>query len=109
MGFRTTVLLYNDYMGDWSKNPHLGQMIARAANFAVGGAGDKDGARLENFGAVVECAHADTQTIAVLDSYRFSPLAHSMWRQNESNADRDVRLLKEAADKLGYRLVAKSK
>lgn len=109
MGNRTLVLLHNDQTGEWSRNPELGQMIARAAPFAMGARNRTLETDLGGFGRVVECAHADTQTLAVVDSYCFEPIAYSHWSRGESEHDRNLRLLKNAADKLGYRLVAKRK
>ena len=37
----------------------------------------------------------------------FTPLAHGNWMPEQSATERDLRLLKDAADKLGYRLVKK--
>ena len=107
MGFRTTVILFNDHAHEWSKDPLLGEKIMRAASYV--NSGDSFGDRspdIDNVGRVVECTHADTQTIGVLDSYDFTPLGHSHWRQHD--ADRDLRLLKEAADRLGYQIRKKS-
>lgn len=107
MGFRTIVLLHNDYAGKWKNDAHLGAKIARAMNFSMGTPGDP-GARLDGYGSVVQCVHADAQTLAIIDGYEFHPLHGSHWRADEPLADRNVRLLKETADKLGYRLVRKA-
>lgn len=107
MGFRTLVLLYNDQAGQWSNDAELGKKISHAMNFATGSSANPE-ARLDGYGAVVQCAHADVQTLAVVDSYQFQPLSNSLWRQGEPFEDRNLRLLKEAADALGYRLVKKS-
>lgn len=107
MGFRTTVILYNDRCHEWAADPQLGQKISRAMNYA--NSADTDDLRNADlqYGRVVECAHADTQTLAVLDSYNLTPIARSHWGPNETAEQRDLRLLKEAADRLGYRLVKK--
>lgn len=69
----------------------------------------KPEARVGEYGHVVECVHADTQTIAVLDSYTFfRPGAHRGWRKGESDEAVDLALLKEMADKMGFRLVRKA-
>lgn len=108
MGYRTLVLLHNDQASEWQHDALLGKKIAHAMNHAMGKPGNPE-ARLDGFGTVVQCVHADEQTLAVVDSYQFHPLAHGSWRQGEPYADRNVRLLKEAADALGYRLVKKAK
>ena len=107
MGFRTVVMLSNDYAHEWGHDPKLGEKIAHAMNYANDAANNK--ACVGSYGRVVECVHADTQTIAVLDGYsRFDAIAHKGWSRGESAEDVALRLLKEAADKLGYRLTRKA-
>lgn len=106
MGFRTLVLLYNDQTGDWSNDPELGKKIMCASTSAMNRRQDPD-SRLD-YGQVVECCHADTQTLAVVDSYSFTPLGYSNWHHNQQKRDMQVELLKKAADELGYRLVKKA-
>ena len=103
MGYRTTVILYNDMASDWQKDPLLGQKIAHAMNHATG---SKEDPRADlGYGKVVECAHADTQTLAVLDSYSMTPLVSTHWSPNKSDKETQLRLLREAAMNLGYALV----
>ena len=102
MGFRTVVVLYNDQASTWENDPELGKKIARALNSAMGHTPEPE-ADL-GYGKVVECSHADTQTLAVIDGYDFKALAYDHWYQNKSDEEMQLRLLKEAAEKLGYRL-----
>ena len=97
MGFRTVVMLYNDQAGNWENDPNLGKNIARAMNWKAD----------LGYGHVVLCEHADTQTIGVFDSYRFVPIAAGAWRRDEPTDAMSVRMVKEAAVRLGYRLVKK--
>jgi hypothetical protein len=102
MGFRTVVIFDNDRASEWQNDPELGKKIMHAMH----------GDRLTSgapFGSVVECTHADSQSLIVIDSFSFTYLASSQWRSGESDEDRDLRLLKEAANKRGYRLTKKSK
>lgn len=102
MGYRTVVMLSNDYAHEWENDQNLGKKIALAMN----GVGDKR--RVGTYGLVAECVHADTQTLAVLDGYtKFNPLAYKGWTTNEADEEIAQRLLKDAADILGYRLVKK--
>ena len=107
MGFRTVVVLFNDQASEWENDPSLGKKISRAKNFATGrplGLGKNDIHKANiGYGRVVECAHADTQTLAVLDSYNMTQIAHSRWNPNDK--DVELKLLKEAAEKLGYKIV----
>lgn len=105
MGFRTVVMLCNDRTSEWENDHELGKKIARAMNYA-NSRDRSDLAILGNYGRVVECAHADCQTMAILDGYAsFQPLSHKGWVRDESKDDVALKLLKEAAEKLGYRLV----
>lgn len=100
MGFRTVVMLSNDYSQQWQDDPELGKKIFSAANNSV--------RQNLGYGYVVECVHADTQTLAVLDAYDgFKAIAHSGWCRGQSDEEIALKLLKEAADKLGYRLAKK--
>lgn len=111
MGFRTVVMLNNDASDKWSKDPELGQKILRAMNYT----GRKDdfyasNSRLGGYGQVVECVHADTQTLVRLDHYTgFEPLAHTSRTFGPSTDEDKIELLKRAAEELGFKLVKKAK
>ncbi len=103
MGFRTVVILFNDQAHEWSKDAKLGEKISSAMNHAMSGKPSEES--FIGYGRVVECVHADVQTLAVVDSYNFKPLAHGHWHQGQTDEDMQLKILKEAAEKLGYRLV----
>lgn len=106
MGYRTVVMLSNDRVSEWENDPELGKKISRAMGAGVRALSDKT--RVGEYGEVVECVHGDTQTLAVLDGYSmFNALARKNWASGETSEDVALRLLKEAADKLGYRLTKK--
>lgn len=110
MGFRTVVMLSNDFSDRWSKDPKLGEKIQNAMHFA---GSTREGLefydRIGNYGRVVECVHADVQTLVRLDHYQgFEPLAYWSRSYGPSQPEDAVNLLKEAVDKLGYRLVKKT-
>lgn len=101
MGFRTVPLLINDQMHEWSRDPNLGQLIKiSASSFSA-----NSDRRIGNYGYVLECVHADTQTLAVIDSYHMDVLATGQWGGHDMQKIRDLTLLKRAAEKLGYKLV----
>jgi hypothetical protein len=104
MGYRTTVILFNDQAEEWMKDPELGRKIFTATGRMNG----LDPGSL-NYGRVVECCHADTQTLAVVDSYNFEPISHDFFTMNEPDADRNIKLLRMAAEKLGFELKKKTK
>ena len=71
MGFRTVVMLSNDMCHAWSTDAELGQKIQKAMNYAWVTDSDpysRDN-RVGNYGRVVECVHADTQTLSILNHY----------------------------------------
>lgn len=110
MGYRTLVLLHNDRTSEWSNDPDLGQKIAVGMNSAMGLSNhelDYGSPAYLGYGRVVQCTHADTQTLAVVNGYSFSPVIHSFWRADEDVHGTQLRLLREAADRLGYNLTRK--
>lgn len=112
MGFRTVVILHNDRADEWTNDPKLGENIFHGAN-AIGsgrpGPNAWDNPANMRYGQVVECTHADTITLAVIECLRFHPLTYSNWHRDEDETQRNLALLRDMADKLGYRLVKKSK
>ncbi len=103
MGFRTIVLLHNDDQHNWSKDPDLGNLIATAASSPR--SQDEPQRVGPGYGTVIECTHADTQRLAVLDSYSMTTLATGHWATGNLEKMRDLALLKLAAQKLGYKMV----
>jgi hypothetical protein len=105
MGFRTVVMLSNDLCHEWSKDPKLGEKISLAMNYASA-TSRQDMAGIGSYGRAVECCHADNQTLAMLDGYTmFRHIDAQPWARGSSHEDATLRLLKSAANKLGYRLV----
>ena len=106
MGFRTVVMLSNDTAHEWENDPELGRKIARAMNHA---GRSSELAEVDNYGRVVECAHADIRTLAVLDSHSsFTSLAYGNWSHKEKHDEVMINLLKAAANELGFKLIKKS-
>ena len=104
MGFRTVVMLSNDFAHEWQNDRELGRKIMRAISWHP----DHERATVGGYGQVVECEHADCQTLAILDGYmQFKVVESQSWMRGESDDSAVVRLLKSAANKLGYRLVRK--
>ncbi len=105
MGNRVVVVLYTDQTSEWSKDPDLGQKIMIGMNECYM---SRSGDRADlHYGRVVECTHADTQTLAVIEGYRFNAVAHSFWNRGQDREEMELDLLKRWADKMGYRLTKK--
>jgi len=108
MGFRTVVILNNDVADVWAKDPNLGQKIFHGMNFAHYKPGDPKGREADlHYGRVVECQHADVQTLAVIDCIGFEALSHGSWSSKQADRDKKLQLLKRAAEELGYTLSKK--
>lgn len=107
MGHRTVVILSNDRASEWENDPELGKKIARAMNHATGGRHDNPKADL-GYGQVVECAHADCQTVAIIDSLSMTPLHHGSWRRGETDEAMLERLFRETAEQLGFEVKKKA-
>ena len=99
MGFRTVVVLMNDLAAEWEYDPELGRKIWMSA------------ARPKNigfqYGHILEQEHGDCQTVAILDGYGGQAVAHGHWHRDETEEHRNIRLLREYADAMGYRIVKK--
>jgi hypothetical protein len=104
MGFRTVVILNNDRHDDWAKDPALGQKISAAMNYTHRKTGEND----FGTGRVVQCCHADEQTIAVIDNFDVDAITATTWQRGEDKDSVRLKLVKMAADALGFRLVKKS-
>lgn len=105
MGFRTVVMLNNDRAHEWMADHDLGEKIIRATSHCSA-LHRQEMSSVGNYGRVVECCHADNQTLAMLGHYtQFNIVGGQSWKRDESDAESMVRLLKYAAGKLGYRLV----
>ena len=111
MGFRTVVVLSNDQAHEWQRDPELGNKIFHAASKQwCGGEEGKQRARQElPYGEIVEQVHADCQTLAVLDGYSGQAIVHTHWARNQTEESRNLALLKELANFLGYSVRKKSK
>jgi hypothetical protein len=104
MGFRTVVILNNDLAHEWSHDPELGNKIVRDMNYV----NDKDRfSELSNYGRVIECTHADTQTLMLIDSLQGTPVAHGFWSRTEDADAIKLKMLRDMADRLGYRISKK--
>lgn len=97
MGHRTVVILFNDEQQKWQHDPELGQKIATSQyNY-----GEFYG------GKVVEVAHSDDQSLAVIDSYNYQIIGDSNWIFGETPDEVKLKLLRRAAEAMGYSLVKK--
>jgi hypothetical protein len=106
MGYRTIVGLNNDRCGEWEKDPNLGRKISQAMNHAMGHVQD-DRADFGT-GRVIECAHADQQSLIIAEHYSGQVIAGTHWYSGQTTEERDIRLLTTLAESLGYRVTKKA-
>ncbi len=109
MGFRTVVVLSNDQAHEWSKDPELGKKITQAAAYHDLNDHFKSLARQAlPYGEIVQCVHADTQSVVVCDGYGGKVIAGTLWYTGQTEESKQMELLKAHAEALGYRVVKKS-
>lgn len=104
MGYRTTVILNNDVAHLWKHDPDLGLKIQWEANNLLGGQ-----AAQFAYGNVVEICHADEQKLVLLDSLNATTVARGLWSRVENDEQVQLKLLKDMAERMGYRVVRKEK
>jgi hypothetical protein len=103
MGFRTIVALSNDRSSDWERNPDLGRIIMQVSASREDRTGSAEAIGL----TLVECTHADHQSLIIADGYTAHPVAFSAWHRGQLQSERDLALLKDLAGRLGYRVSKK--
>lgn len=107
MGFRTIVVLNNDRANEWANDPTLGQQIQGAMNHAMGVKYDPRQALEGGYGNVASCQHADVQMLVAVNHFSVEKLATTHWHSGQKPDEVSLNLLREAAEKLGYKLVKK--
>jgi hypothetical protein len=103
MGFRTIVALSNDRSSDWERNPDLGRAIMQISASREDRTGSAEAIGL----TLVECTHADHQSLIIADGYTAKSVAFSNWHSGQTEEQRNLALLKDLADRLGYRISKK--
>lgn len=103
MGHRTVVMLNNDLAHVWSKDENLGQLIVQGMSDVQEHYRSNP---LGSYGKVVQCTHADVQSLVVLEHYgSFEEVAVSSWWQGQKKEDVKLNLLKQMAEEMGYKVV----
>ena len=109
MGFRIVVVLSNDQAHQWENDPELGRKIFLGASAKCFSRDDQAARQFFPYGEIVEQVHADCQTLAVLDGYGGKAVAHTHWNRGQSDHEKNLGLLMELADRMGYRIARKPK
>jgi hypothetical protein len=106
MGYRTLVMFNNDTVHQIKDIPNFGDKLH---HLILQGKRPRDTFGMSNIAWVVGQDHADVQRLAYIDNFQVKSLATSNWHPDQVEQEQVLNLLKDAADKLGYRLVRKSK
>jgi len=101
MGYRTVVMLNNDLATAWVNDPNLGRKIAD------GNLSNRFNLN-EFYGKRVQVAHADVQSLVCLDTYYGFRVLDQRTGPTASD-EAIIAMMRDAADKLGYTLIKKSK
>ena len=114
MGYNTTVVVMNDGLGYIENDPDFGKKLARAiSQMAVTPRGqtvDVSAGPHVNAATVIESHHADgTTVIAVGENYGRELTQYQIHTGRLVGEERDLAILKELADQLGYTLRRKPK
>ncbi len=100
MGFRTIIALNNDVSSSWERDADLGRKIMHLSAARE----DRTGEATRIGLSLVECTHADTQSLIIADGYTADAVAYGNWHRGQTQEQRDVALLKDLASRLGYRV-----
>jgi hypothetical protein len=102
VGHRTVVVLNNDQSHEWENDPELGKKIFHGA--AVLNWDEAIPELRFPYGQIIEQVHADTQTLAVLDGCTGKAVAYTHWNRGQTDEVRNLALLKNLAERMGYRV-----
>lgn len=101
MGFRTVVVFNNDQLHNVARDHDIGRKINEASAWFL--ANHLEDTSRDGF-RVIEVCHTDNVSLLLVDHLNGKEVGGSSW----SHADKEVHAVKDAADRLGYRLVKKS-
>jgi len=112
MGYNTSVIVLNDALGEIENDPQFGKKIGQAIGKLTlrqspRGVDIPSGNHC-NAATVIETHHADDTTLLAFGGNCVSILGSS-YGYNHQDTTLQLRLIEELADKLGYKLVKKSK
>lgn len=119
MGFNTTVVVLNDSLGAIENDPHFGRNLARAITqqsgqridqdvpaYSYDAVGDVCGIHC-NAATVIESHHADGTAIVAVGQNMGTRLDEVWCVGNPWTDEGKLDILKQMADKMGYRVVKK--
>ena len=108
MGWNTTIVVYNDALGDIEKDPQFGKNLAAAVSQAASGKRIDIAAGSHcNAAHVVESHHADSTVVVTVGGNIGIKRAHVHGWRDGDELQKD--LIEQWAEKIGYKLVKMNK
>jgi len=108
MGFNTTIVIHNDALGELKENPDIGKRLFHKILQAGTGRKENEVPRWQRSfgpGFVVETHHADDTALIAVGG-NDATILH-MSRHSHHTEEHQIELLREWADRLGYRISKK--
>lgn len=103
MGYRTIVILSNDDTG-WG-NTDLGKAIQAAASRRLNGRNSEINFGGSQIGTVLQCEHADTESIVHFSSLHGTTLGRSFYNSRTTEEEQREAMIVQIAESMGYTLV----
>lgn len=104
MGYRTIIVLNNDEANVWGNNP-LGKAITVASGKKISNRGGEILLNGVQIGNVIDCEHADTESIVHFSSLHGTTLGRSFYNSRMTEEDQREAMIVELAESMGYKLV----
>lgn len=104
MGYRTIIVLNNDEANVWGNNP-LGKAITVASGKKISNRGGEILLNGVQIGNVIDCEHADTESIVHFSSLHGTTLGRSFYNSRMTEEEQREAMIVELAESMGYKLV----
>lgn len=110
MGYNSVVLVLNDCLGDIEKDKDFGNKISGAVSALHNNNQiDIHSGCCVNAATAISCQHADITQIIAVGGNCASVLGNVYGSRNHHKEEGQIAILKQLADKFGYRLAKKPK
>lgn len=111
MGFNSSVFISNDSLHEIESDPKFGEKLAQAIqrHYASNTPVYIDTEFRSQVACVMSCSHADNTTVIAVGGNHSTVLGEIYNNGNHSKPEDQIKLLKALAEKMGYRLVKKTK
>lgn len=107
MGHNTSFMFLNDCFATIQNDPDFGKRVAEAIQKGFGKTNvDVIASNGQTVGQMIESHHADTTTLLAVGGNYGTKLGE-FWGFSHHTKEAQVHILKEYADKLGYKIVKK--